>query len=213
MTEAASMKPTLVLVRHGETEGQSSIRYYGRSDLALSDLGRRQMRAVARVLAARPFGIAFSSPLRRASEGARLIGGEEVPLIEVPEFIEIDFGIFEGLTADEIQQRHPEEFVRWQSNRLADGYFYPQGESRSAFVNRVRSGIEKMLTRWTELDSKPGGSALLVAHRGVIRAIVKALVIAEPMVELASIQILERDGNRWLLRTLDQTDHLQALDS
>ncbi|MGA2411387.1 MAG: histidine phosphatase family protein, partial [Candidatus Binataceae bacterium] len=36
----------LVLVRHGETVGNSNIRYYGRTDIGLSDLGRNQMRAV-----------------------------------------------------------------------------------------------------------------------------------------------------------------------
>ena len=65
----------LVLVRHGETVGHSSIRYYGRTDVALSDLGRRQMRAAREWLAARDgasgFAPVFTSPLVRATEAAR----------------------------------------------------------------------------------------------------------------------------------------------
>ena len=68
----------LVIVRHGETVGNSSIRYYGRTDVALSELGRRQMCATRKALAQRFGGIAdpasfapiFASPLSRAHEGA-----------------------------------------------------------------------------------------------------------------------------------------------
>ena len=69
----------LVLVRHGETTGKSSIRYFGRTDVELSELGRAQMRAAASWLAARTgvtsFAPVFASPLKRASEGARIIAG------------------------------------------------------------------------------------------------------------------------------------------
>ncbi len=71
------MTARFFLVRHGETEGESSIRYHGATDVPLSDLGREQMRRAARAIAAprdaRPFSDVFSSPLIRASEGARII--------------------------------------------------------------------------------------------------------------------------------------------
>ena len=64
-----------ILVRHGETEGESSIRYHGRTDVALSELGRDQMRRVRRAIetshGGANFARVFSSPLVRASEGAR----------------------------------------------------------------------------------------------------------------------------------------------
>jgi hypothetical protein len=70
-------KICLALVRHGETVGNSSIRYYGRTDLALSDLGRAQMRGAALTLAgllgARPLTRVFASPLIRAQEGLGLL--------------------------------------------------------------------------------------------------------------------------------------------
>src|SRR5712692_2977005 len=99
---------TLILVRHGETEGQSSVRYYGRTDVVLSELGRAQMRAVRvalnRAHGAPRFARVFSSPLRRALEGARLIAGDR-PIVTIDEFIEVDFGLFESLTAEEIRDR------------------------------------------------------------------------------------------------------------
>ncbi|MGH7842045.1 MAG: histidine phosphatase family protein, partial [Candidatus Binataceae bacterium] len=85
----------LVMVRHGETVGNSSLRYYGRTDLELSALGRAQMRAAAVALAAGPgaaprFSRIFSSPLRRAREGAGMIAEAAAEIIEIEEFREVD---------------------------------------------------------------------------------------------------------------------------
>ena len=245
----------LVLVRHGETTGKSSIRYFGRTDVELSELGRAQMRAAASWLAARTgvtsFAPVFASPLKRASEGARIIAGAMSATVTIAEFVEVDFGLFEGLTADEIRDRHPIEFERWTRDRLADGYAYPAGESRAAFTARVERGVERMLA---VLDGAvgaapdgadptapyrapvpaPGGAstgapvsasdqsgvirrspaiALVVAHRGVIRAITRRLAAAEPEIELGSIQILSRAGRRagWRADLLDATEHLRGL--
>lgn len=215
----------LVMVRHGETVGNSSIRYYGRTDVALSELGRRQMRAAREWLAARypesRLAPVFTSPLRRAAEGARLIVGEDAAVVTLEEFVEVDFGLFEGLTAEEIARRYPEEFRRWNANRLAADFVYPGGESRAAFAERVARGTARMLALWqaARVGSRGGAAALLVAHRGVIRAVAQKLAGAfEPQIDLASIHILEREpggddprGARWRPAVLDLTEHLTGL--
>ncbi len=209
MTRRAAPALTLVLVRHGETEGQSSIRYHGRTDVALSELGRAQMRAVRRELERRDFNFdrAFASPLVRATEGAALILGDGAGLITLEEFTEVHFGLFEGLTADEIRERFPLEFERWNADRLAPAYTYPQGESRAAFAERVERGLERML-KLIEASRRSGHErALVVAHRGVIRAMVRALTGDEPAVELGSIQVLAHEG-RWRTHLLDFVAHL-----
>ena len=197
----------LILVRHGETEGESSIRYHGRTDVALSELGRAQMRLARRAIETRrgdaSFAHVFSSPLVRASEGARIVAGDSAPIVMIDDFAEVHFGLFEGLTADEIRERYPDEFARWNADRFAPTYTYPAGESRAGFTNRVERGLERMLARWTPRDD----DALLVAHRGVIRAIVRKLTRQEPVVELGSIQILRFDGG-WQAEALDLIDHL-----
>ena len=202
-----SRSARLILVRHGETEGESSIRYHGRTDVVLSELGRAQMRLAGRAIetrhSAKHFAHVFSSPLVRASEGARIVAGDSAPHVTIDEFAEVHFGLFEGLTADEIRQRYPDEFARWNADRLAPTYTYPAGESRADFTNRVEHGLERVLTLWTPRDD----DALLVAHRGVIRAIVRKLTRQEPIVELGSIHILRFDGS-WRAEMLDLTDHL-----
>jgi broad specificity phosphatase PhoE len=59
-----------------------------------------------------------------------------------------------------------------------------------------------------------GGVALVVAHRGVIRLIAKRLAGVEPVIELGSIQILQRDriGDSWRIELIDVLDHLSKLE-
>ena len=213
MTKRQSRGSRLLLVRHGETEGESSIRYHGRTDVALSELGRAQMRLAGRAIGAHHgggnFARIFSSPLVRASEGARIVAGDSAPLITIDEFAEVHFGLFEGLTADEIRERYPDEFARWNDDRLAPSYTYPAGESRAGFANRVERGLERMLALWTPRADSEADDALLIAHRGVIRAIVRKLTSQEPLVELGSIQVIRFDGG-WHAEMLDLIDHLDG---
>jgi broad specificity phosphatase PhoE len=205
---------TLVLVRHGETEGESSIRYHGRNDVKLSKLGLEQMIATRRELESRfgnvRFDHLFTTPLSRAFESARLIAGDAATIVTIEDFIEVHFGLFEGLTADEIRERHPIEFEKWNADRLAPSYTYPEGESRALFAERVERGLLKTLQLIDAAESSESQHILIAAHRGVIRTIVRALTGAEPIVELGSIQILARDP-RWHPLALDLTAHLAAL--
>jgi broad specificity phosphatase PhoE len=219
----ASRDRHLILVRHGETVGNSSVRYFGRTDVALSAQGREQMRACARWLRRRfgstPLAPVFSSPLRRASEGARIIAGDSAALIEIRDFAEVDFGLFEGLTAEEIRARHPAEFLLWDRDRLAPEYVYPNGESRAAFAARVGRGSDRMLaaidadaTRAVSDGVSSERCALLLAHRGVIRAIIGRLAGIEPSIELGSIHILARESGEWLAEAIDVTEHLRGVE-
>lgn len=206
------MRAKLILVRHGETEGESSIRYHGRTDVPLSDLGRTQMHAVRAALpeiGSPHLRWVFTSPLVRATEGARLIAGDSAELCVLEEFVEVHFGLFEGLTAEEIRERYPEHYAYWSSDRLASGYAYPDGESRLAFAERVIRGTGKMLSMW-QPESHVASTALLVAHRGVIRTMVNHLTGNQPSVELGSIQVIELDGG-WRATTLDHIGHLKGL--
>lgn len=207
---------TLLLVRHGETVGNSRIRYFGRTDLELSPLGRAQM-AAARGWIDQHFGAAriapvMSSPMRRARESAAIISGDPAP-IEIKQFVEVDFGRFEGLTAEEIAARFPEDFARWNRDRLDPAFTYPGGENRAAFMARVKEGIHAMLAAIAGRANPSGDDcALLVAHRGVIRIVTEELAGATPVIELGSLQALtHHGGGRWRATILDAMEHLRGL--
>ena len=65
--------PTLILLRHGETVGQSSIRLHGATDVALSAVGEQQAERAAAALAALPIARALCSPLQRARKTAEIV--------------------------------------------------------------------------------------------------------------------------------------------
>jgi len=184
----------ILLLRHGETEGESSIRYHGANDVALSALGREQMRQAARLLPDEAIDLVVASPLARAWTGARIVRPRGPILLEA-DFREIDFGRWEGLTAQEIERLDPAEYRRW---REGPGDFqFPGGEHRRDFRARVGSGVDRLLRRREQ-------SVLLVAHHGVIRTIVETLCGAPPPegdpVLGGRLQVSRAPAGRWLLR-------------
>lgn len=182
---------SILLLRHGETTGQSSIRFHGRTDLPLSEAGRRQVREAARSLPGDPPELVVSSPLRRAWCSAAIAAPQRRVELE-PAFREVDFGRWEGLTAEEIEERDPVLYRDWRA--ALDGFAFPGGERRSAFRERVRRGLERLLAR-------DAGRALVVCHKGVIRTIAEMLCgppldAGEP--PLAGLVVLSRrNDGRW----------------
>jgi broad specificity phosphatase PhoE len=155
----------LILIRHGETEGQSSVRYYGSTDVDLSAEGRAQMRSAGAALRHQAVDVWVASSQQRSWRGAQIVGSGAPVRIE-GNFREIHFGAWEGLTAEEIKARDPVRFEDWQKG--VEGFEYPGGEPRAAFRERVAKGL-------VALNATGARTALCVLHKGVIREIVRAL--------------------------------------
>lgn len=153
----------LILVRHGETAGQSSIRYYGVTDVPLSDQGRGQVLAARARIPGETWEAVWASTLCRSWQSARLIAPRHPVHLE-SDFREIDFGRWEGLTIEEIRALDPEAHARWQSEGAA--FDFPGGESRAAFRARIARGLDRLVA--TEVES-----ALVVAHKGVVRTLLE----------------------------------------
>jgi probable phosphoglycerate mutase len=156
----------LVLIRHGETDGRSSERFHGSGDVALSSEGCSQMREAARGLAREVFDLVVASPLRRSWEAAWIVSGGARVRLET-DFREIDFGRWEGLTREEIEASDPVLYREWQDGGA--GFEFPGGEPRGEFRARVLRALER-------LEAGGAISALVVAHKGVIRAIAEKLL-------------------------------------
>lgn len=179
----------IVLLRHGNTDGNSHARFHGSSDVALSEEGKRQIRAAGQALATEVFEVVVASPLRRSWESAALLAGGSNVLL-VPEFREIHFGRWEGLTAEEIRDRDPVLYEAWQQK--ASDFEFPGGEPRAQFRARVIAGLEKVANTGAK-------NALLVVHKGVIRTIVEHLIGAEipEGPELGHAVSVTREGDGW----------------
>ena len=183
----------LILIRHGETDGQSSIRYYGSTDVELSEAGRAQMRSAGAALRHQAVDLWVASSLSRSWKGAQIVGGGAQVRLEAS-FREIHFGLWEGMTAEEIKASDPVRFEDWQTG--AEGFEYPGGELRQDFRARVALGIAAL----TASDAR---TAACVLHKGVIREIVRVFTGSAPdpsKPELGGVIEVTRTLNgEWLL--------------
>jgi broad specificity phosphatase PhoE len=143
----------LVLVRHGQTEANARGLLLGRADPPLSELGRRQARALAAMVPSKARVVA--SPLARTVETAAAFGRD----IDVDErWIELDYGTLDGRPLGDV----PAEV--WQAWR-SDVHFVPGGgESLAALGVRVRAACDDLLEEARDRD------VIVVSHVSPIKA-------------------------------------------
>lgn len=175
---------SIFLVRHATTRASASGTNLGQADDAVlttdgTRLAARVGTAIALELAALPTDEIrmVSSPARRCRATAAAIAAAVAPgpdplAIEIEEGLrELDYGAWEGLTAEECRRHDPELRARWE----ADPYqvHSPDGESGADVAARafpVLEGIEAWLA------DGPGRVAVLVSHNHVIRLRLAALL-------------------------------------
>lgn len=133
MTDAV---PEVVLVRHGETEWSASGRHTGRTDVPLTERGRRQAACLADLLGKMPGARILSSPLSRAWDTMEGAGFEDRADPD-PDLMEWDYGIYEGRTTDDIRHEIPGWSV-WS-------HPIPDGETVAEVGARADRVIERLL--------------------------------------------------------------------
>ncbi|HEU0203038.1 MAG TPA: histidine phosphatase family protein [Burkholderiaceae bacterium] len=153
----------LLLIRHGETAWNAEGRIQGQLDVPLSAKGVWQAQRLAARLASADEGIdaVISSDLARArltaqplAEALGLAAGVE------PRLRERAFGIFEGHSLDEIEQRWPAAFDAWRHRDLA--WAIPGGESALQLIARVQAALADIAI------AHAGGTVAVIAHGGVL---------------------------------------------
>jgi len=154
-----------IWVRHGETLGESHVRYHGRNDVKLSETGREQMRQAASRIEIAEIDRVVASSLSRSRESAEIIAPDREIAFE-DDLREVHFGRWEGLTSSEIEELDPELFAQWQQGQSGRGFDYPEGERRADFCERVCRTVDLWLPG-------EGETVLAVAHKGVIRVAVE----------------------------------------
>lgn len=168
---------TFDLIRHGEPVG--GIRFRGQQNDPLSSKGWKQMHAAVNGLSG--WNAVVSSPLIRCRAFAEHISEvEQIPLEMDARFSEIGFGKWEGLTAEQIARKTPDAIKRFYLN--PSDHPPPGGERFADFQSRVTEC-------WAELVKVYCGKhVLLVAHGGVIRVIIAA-VLGMPSENLFRLEV------------------------
>ncbi len=198
----------ICLVRHGETLWNTERRLQGHIDVPLNATGLAQAVAAGRVLAKERFSAIYCSDLQRARQTAEAISRHHALPAETDQRLrERHYGIFQGLTHDEIALRYPEDYLRFKSREAA--FAFPGGgESLTGFAARVADALAMLIERHT------GGQVLVVAHGGVLD-VARRLVTGRPLdaqrdfpIPNAALNWIEHDGRQWRLLAWAEQAHL-----
>ncbi|MFE6253752.1 histidine phosphatase family protein [Agromyces sp. NPDC057865] len=164
---------TFFLARHGETVWHAEHRYAGNSDVALTRHGLGQAAALGAWAVDAQLDAIVASPLSRAQRSAApSVETTGLELRTDERLVEIDFGVAEGLTPDEIAAQYPEEWAAFRTAPATNPL--PGGESGLA-------GIARALPVFDDLHREfPDGRVLLVGHATLIRLLFCQLAGMDP---------------------------------
>jgi broad specificity phosphatase PhoE len=157
------------LVRHGTTRMNLENRYRGRREVPLDNQGWADARSAAERLAGAELAAVYSGPLRRTLDTGYVIAKRAgaVPVYPLPGLVNLDYGAWEGLTAQEATERDPRAFRLYcEAPEMA---VCPGGEGLIDAADRIMIAIEAIARQ------HPGQSVAAVTHAAMVRLAVATI--------------------------------------
>lgn len=217
---------TFYFVRHGETFFNFYGRMQGWSNALLTEEGIKNVHRSGRGLADIEFDAVYTSDLKRTIDTASIIleenkYNENLEIVQMPEFREVHFGSFEGLSSaevwPEVEQRvnikHglPEGSdiqIQDLMNMFKEVDPYHFAENYTEFWNRVESGLLKLLNRHAGTDQ----NILVVCHGMTIRNLLDGLIAdfdKTDALQNASVSIVKYQHGRFEMLAYNQVEHFK----
>jgi len=159
----------IYLIRHGETANAGRVCFNGHFDVGLSPRGARQLEELGEAFRGVPLAAVYSSDLERARLSAAPIARPHgLSPIPCPELRELSFGVWEGLSLEEVERLYPGQLEK----RLSDieNFSVSGGETFEQLRARVTPKFEDIVARHAR------GNLAIVAHGGVNRVILAHLL-------------------------------------
>ena len=206
----------IAFIRHAESIGNAQGIMQGRADYALSENGHRQAEKVAQYITTLDYppiwSFMYSSPLSRTFETAEKIAKAVNLKFETHELLlEVDPGIFTGLTWEEAFAQHPDICKAFKQQK--DWSAVPNGESRVHLWKRAETFLNYLLEKHEEKDT-----ILVVSHGGFIRAMLAVFCGISPQQNLfisidntAISHLCIRHGHNYV-RYVNNMAHLSSTD-
>jgi len=200
----------LFLVRHGETEWNTMKRVQGHTDTTLTEKGLEQTRRISNRLYKENIDVIYASDLRRAYRTAEIIGDKlNLGVHSLKELREINFGCWEGLTANEVKEKYREEHLLWMQE--AHKLILPGAETLLDVQQRMLKSV------WELLKIHSNKNLLLVSHGTAIKTLILGILDIDISnynkisLDNTSLSIIEfRDFNP-VIRQLNDTSHLREV--
>lgn len=160
----------LYLIRHGHTVDNELFRYSGFSDCDLSDVGKKQVIQMTDYFKQFDVDKVYASTLKRTTQTMGAYADLKNKKIEcLDDLREMNFGLFDGLSFDEIKRKYPKE-----AEKLVSGYTnyrFPDGENLEEMYERNVIAMKKIISENKDLDS-----VVVCSHMGTIRNLLSYLI-------------------------------------
>lgn len=205
------MSTNIILVRHGETDWNNKKIFRGRVDIPLNKRGLEQAELTGKALRPISFSAIYTSPSRRTRQTAECIARHQRKYLAVTDAISLidpDFGLWHGLSVDEVAQRFPREYDLWLNH--PQKIIFPEGESLENVRIRAWNFIRELLLLH---EHETIG---LVSHRVIIRLVLLSMLGLDSS-KYWSLQqdncalngISYRKDRGFLIRFVNEACHLQ----
>lgn len=162
----------IFFARHGQTDWNVLAKVQGSTDIPLNDTGIVQARQLCENLKkenVNPYKV-YTSYQKRAVKTAEIVGEEfKVPVEVVDGLEEMDLGIFEGHTWDEIYKLYPKELEEWNSYKRYN--ISPGGESYQMVMERLFRAMD-VIVEQVESDNAKERDVLIVTHGAVVMTLI-----------------------------------------
>jgi broad specificity phosphatase PhoE len=202
----------LLLIRHGETDWNATLKYQGHADSPLNEQGREQAHKVGARLARYGATALYTSDILRAAETAAIVGEmTDLQPRPMPNLREIDVGQWEGLTPEELYRRFPEHmaaFDRDPARTVRLG-----GESYAQLQERALVALNEIHA------AHPGDAVVLaVSHGGTIRALLCHIIgldlgrFGRLWLDNGSLTELRHGAHGWRLVRLNDAAHMEGME-
>jgi broad specificity phosphatase PhoE len=199
----------MFLIRHGLTEWNKLNRFQGSSDISLCGEGIEQAMKISNKLKDFNFEAIYSSDLSRAYETAQYVARPHgIEIEKVPEFREIHFGEWEGLTKEEIIELKEFDFIKWKAS--PHNTEFPGEGNFEEVRRRIEIGTRKIL------DTNKKGNIVIVSHGGSLKILIMSLLGIDMnaynkfWLGNTSLSIIEIRKDRIMLNSLNDMNHLQT---
>lgn len=184
LLEDKTLTTRVIIVRHGQSSYNTERRIQGRSDAStLTEKGREDALKVGAVLGHLNFAAIYTSPLQRAKRTAEVIRNcltVSSDLQASDKLLEIDLPLWEGLLLQDVRNKFPEDYQRWQQSPHQLMMLVPQ-QSGTKEHFPVLTLYEQARQFWREtLPRHQGETILIVGHNGINRALISTALGISP---------------------------------
>ncbi len=198
------------LVRHGTTDWNKEEIFRGRLDCKLNETGQAEARALAEYFTDIPLQAIYSSPLSRAMETAQAVAeAKALQVVPHPEFIDIDFGEWQGLPLKEVREKYSELYRLWRER--PEAIHFPGGENLARVRARAWEGLQKVVRE------NPDKTALILSHRVVTKVLICTVLGLDDShfwhikQDTTAVNCIEYNRGFFVTSLINDTCHLKSL--